>query len=98
MMDEIDHQYLLSLGFDNARIVDPEKTLRQLRSASDKAQVQLLKATLVAGAATLGVAASNGQPSFSFKRPSSKSLSCRVVVDVSFSIYILISISIIVIS
>ena len=43
MLDEIDHQYLLILGFDNARIIDPEKTLLLLRSTAAKAQVQLVE-------------------------------------------------------
>src|SRR5206468_13030940 len=83
MMDEIDHQYLLSLGFDNARIVDPEKTLRQLRSASDKAQVQLLKATLVAGPENLGCAARNALHSFRSKNPRSKSLAVEFLLYAS---------------
>jgi len=83
MMDEIDHQYLLSLGFDNARIVAPEKTLRQLRSASDKAQVQLLKATLVAGPEHLRFAARNALHSFRSKSPRSKSLAVEFLLYVS---------------
>ncbi len=83
MMDEIDHQYLLSLGFDNARIVDPDKTLRQLRSASDKAQVQLLKATLVAGPEHLRFAARNAIHSFRSKSPRSKSLAVEFLLYVS---------------
>ena len=83
MMDEIDHQYLLSLGFDNAKIVDPEKTLRQLRSASDKAQVQLLKATLVAGSEHLRFAARNALHSFRSKSPRSKSLAVEFLLYVS---------------
>src|SRR6266704_2048182 len=83
MMDEIDHQYLLILGFDNARIVDPEKTLRQLRSARDKAQVQLLKATLVAGPEHLRFAARNALHSFGSKSPRSKSLAVEFLLYVS---------------
>ncbi len=59
MMDEIDHHYLLSLGFNNAGILDPEKTLRLLRSTAEKAQVQLLKAKLIAGPEHLRFAARN---------------------------------------
>src|SRR5881409_936589 len=83
MMDEIDNQYLLSLGFDNASIVDPEKTLRQLRSASDKAQVQLLKAKLIAGPEHLRFAARNALHSFRSKSPRSKSLAVEFLLYVS---------------
>src|SRR5437773_12016618 len=83
MMDEIDNQYLLSLGFDNASIVDPEKTLRQLRAASDKAQVQLLKATLVAGPGHLRVAAGNALQFFRSKSPRSKSPAVEFLLYVS---------------
>ncbi len=83
MMDEIDHQYLLSLGFSNAKIVDPEKTLRQLRSASDRAQVQLLKANLIAGPEHLRFAARNALYSFGRKRPRSKSLAVEFLLYIS---------------
>src|SRR5206468_12551654 len=86
MMDEIDNQYLLSLGFDNASIVDPEKTLRQLRSASDKAQVQLLKATLVAGPRQLKVPGRNALHSFRSKSPRTKNLADEFPLYVSCQI------------
>src|SRR5438093_13396523 len=80
MMDEIDHHYLLSLGFNNARIVDPEKTLRLLRSTAEKAQVQLLKAKLIAGPEHLRFAARNALHSFR-----SKSLDPRALPWNSYS-------------
>src|SRR5436190_1527719 len=83
MMDEIDHHYLLSLGFNNARIVDPEKTLRLLRSTAEKAQVQLLKAKLIAGPEHLRFAARNALHSFRSKSPRSKSLAVEFLLYVS---------------
>ncbi len=83
MMDEIDHHYLLSLGFNNARIVDPEKTLRLLRSTAEKAQVQLLKAKLIAGPEHLRFAARNALHSFRSKSPRSKSLAMEFLLYVS---------------
>src|SRR5438094_5834831 len=83
MMDEIDHHYLLSLGFTHARIVDPEKTLRLLRSTAEKAQVQLLKAKLIAGPEHLRFAARNALHSFGSKSPRSKSLAVEFLLYVS---------------
>lgn len=83
MMEEIDDHYLLSLGFQNARIVDPEKTLRQLRSIGDKNQVQVLKAELIAGQEHLRVAARNALHSFKGKSPRSKSLAVELLLYIS---------------
>jgi tRNA threonylcarbamoyladenosine modification (KEOPS) complex Cgi121 subunit len=83
MMDEIDGHYLLSLSFDNARIVDPEKTLRQLRSTNEVVQVQLLKAELVAGPEHLRFAARNALRSFRGKNPRSKSLAVELLLFLS---------------
>jgi tRNA threonylcarbamoyladenosine modification (KEOPS) complex Cgi121 subunit len=83
MIDEIDHHYLLALGFNSARIIDPGKTLRQLRSTSDKAQIQLLKAGLVAGPEHLRFAARNALYSFRGKSPRSKSLAVEFLLYVS---------------
>jgi len=83
MLDEIDHQYLLILGFDNARIIDPEKTLLLLRSTAAKAQVQLLKAKLIAGPEHLRFAARNALYSFRSKSPRSKSLAVEFLLYVS---------------
>jgi len=83
MLDEIDHQYLLILGFDNARIIDPVKTLLLLRSTAAKAQVQLLKAKLIAGPEHLRFAARNALYSFRSKSPRSKSLAVEFLLYVS---------------
>jgi tRNA threonylcarbamoyladenosine modification (KEOPS) complex Cgi121 subunit len=82
MMEEIDGHYLLSLGFD-ARISDPEKTLRQLRSSNEGIQVQLLKAELVAGPEHLRFAARNALHSFRGKSSRSKSLAVEFLLFVS---------------
>lgn len=83
MMDEIDGHYLLSLGFNNPRITDPEKTLRQLRAASKLIEVQLLKAELVTGPEHLRFAARNALRSFRGKNPRSKSLAVEFLLFVS---------------
>jgi len=83
LMDQIESHYLLSLGFANARIADPEKTLRQLRSTSDRIQVQLLKAGLVAGPEHLRFAARNALQSFRGKNPRSKSLAVELLLFIS---------------
>src|SRR5205809_6442758 len=83
MMDELDHHYLLSLGFNNARIVDPEKTLRLLRSTAEKAQVQLLQAKLIAGPEHLSFAARNALHSFRSRSTRSKSLAVEFLLYVS---------------
>jgi tRNA threonylcarbamoyladenosine modification (KEOPS) complex Cgi121 subunit len=83
MMDEIDGHYLLSLAFDNARIADPEKTLRRLRSANNRVQVQLLKAHLVAGPEHLRFAARNALRSFGGRNQRSKSLAVELLLFIS---------------
>src|SRR6266540_3000013 len=81
-MEEIDHHYLLSLGFNHAKVSDPEKVLRQLRSAN-KVQVQLLKAGLVGGPEHLRFAARNALHSFRSKSPRSKSLAMEYLLYLS---------------
>jgi tRNA threonylcarbamoyladenosine modification (KEOPS) complex Cgi121 subunit len=83
MMDEIDHYFLLSLGFGNARISNPENTLRQLRSVNGSIQVQLLRAGLVAGPEHLQFAARNALHSFSGKNPRSNSLAVEYLLFIS---------------
>jgi tRNA threonylcarbamoyladenosine modification (KEOPS) complex Cgi121 subunit len=83
MMEEIDNQCLLTLGFSNPRISDPEKTLDQLRSARTNVQVQLLKADLVAGPEHLRFAARNALRSFKGKSPRSKSLAVEYLLYIS---------------
>jgi tRNA threonylcarbamoyladenosine modification (KEOPS) complex Cgi121 subunit len=83
MMDEIDHYFLLSLGFGNARITNSEQTLRQLRSVNGCIQVQLLRAGLVAGPEHLRFAARNALHSFSGNNPRSKSLAVEYLLFIS---------------
>ena len=83
MIDEIDGHYLLSLGYSTARITDPEKTLRELRSVNNAVQVQLVKAGLVAGPEHLRFAARNALHSFKGKNPRSKSLAVEYLLFVS---------------
>jgi KEOPS complex subunit Cgi121 len=83
MIDEIDGYYLLSLGFPNKRIVNPEKTINRLRSTSNQVQVQLLNAGLVAGPEHLRFAARNALHSFRGKDPKSKSLAVEYLLYVS---------------
>ena len=83
MIAEIDGYYLLSLGFGKVKIKDPEKTLRDLRSVNDKAQLQLVKAGLVAGPEHLRFAARNAMHSFKSKNPRSKSLAVEYLLYLS---------------
>lgn len=83
MMEEIDHSYLLSLGFNGGRIPDPEIALQKLRSTRAGLEVQLLKADLVAGQIHLHFAARNALHSFSGKRRRSKSLAVEYLLYVS---------------
>ena len=83
MIREIDNYYLLSLGFAKASIADPEHTLRQLRSINKQAEVQLVKADLIAGPEHLQFAARNAIYSFNGKRRRSKSLAMELLLYVS---------------
>src|SRR5438309_711584 len=64
LIEEIDNYYLLILAFSDARISDPEQTLKQLRSINKQSEVQLVKADLIAGAEHLKFAARNALSSF----------------------------------
>jgi len=83
LIREIDNYYLLSLGFAKASIADPEHTLRQLRSINKQAEVQLVKADLIAGPEHLQFAARNAIYSFNGKRRRSKSLAMELLLYVS---------------
>ena len=83
MMVEIDHCHLLSLGFGKVKIRDPEKTLRELRLVNDKAQLQIVKAGLIAGPEHLRFAARNALHSFKSKKPRSKSLAVEYLLYLS---------------
>jgi len=83
LIKEINSHYLLSLGFAKASIADPEHTLEQLRSVNKQAEVQLVKADLIAGPEHLQFAARNAIYSFNGKRRRSKSLAMELLVYVS---------------
>ncbi len=83
MLEEIDHHYLLVVAFDRARISDPENVLKQLRSTVPDAQVQLLKADLIAGREHLSFATRNALQSFKGTGRKSKSLAVEFLLFVS---------------
>src|SRR5437764_6655451 len=83
LIEEIDNHYLLSLGFSNARISDPEQTLKQLRSVNNQTEVQLVKADLIGGPEHLQFAARNALHSFKGKRRRSKSLAMELLLYIS---------------
>src|SRR6266852_9400341 len=83
LIKEIDNYYLLSLGFAKASIADPEHILRQLRSVNEQAEVQLVKADLIAGPEHLQFAARNAIYSFNGKRRRSKSLAMELLLYIS---------------
>jgi len=83
LIEEIDNHYLLSLGFSNARISDPEQTLKQLRCINNQTEVQLVKADLIAGPEHLQFAARNAFHSFKGKRRRSKSLAMELLLYIS---------------
>src|SRR6266849_7996236 len=83
LIDEINDHYLLSSAYINASIPDPERTLKLLRAINNQAEVQLLKADLVAGPEHLQFAARNALHSFKGKRPRSKSLAMELLLYIS---------------
>jgi tRNA threonylcarbamoyladenosine modification (KEOPS) complex Cgi121 subunit len=83
LIDEIDGHYLLSLAFAKANIRDPEGTLKQLRSINNRAEVQLVKADLIAGPEHLQSAARNALYSFKGERRRSKSLAMEFLLYLS---------------
>src|SRR6266480_2152381 len=83
LIEEIDNYYLLSLAFSDARISDPEQTLKQLRSINNKAEVQLVKSDLIAGPEHLQFAARNALSSFKGPRRRSKSLAMELLLYIS---------------
>lgn len=82
-MEEIDHYFLLVLGFPRAKLKDPAAILSQLRSIPDHVDVQLLRADLVAGIEHLRLAANNALRSFLGKKPKSRSLAVELILFVS---------------
>ena len=83
LIEEIDNHYLLSIAFDKVNIQDPEHTLKQLRSINNQAEVQLVKADLIAGPEHLLFAARNALYSFKGRRRRSKSLAVEFLLHLS---------------
>jgi len=83
MIDKIENHNLLYMGFIKASIADPEHTLKLLRAVNSQAEVQLLKADLVAGPEHLQFAARNAIYSFKGKQRRSKSLAMELLLYIS---------------
>jgi KEOPS complex subunit Cgi121 len=83
LIDEINNHYILSLAFAKASIPDPELTLKHLRSVNTQAEVQLVKADLIAGPEHLRLAALNALYSFKGERRRSKSLAVELLLYIS---------------
>lgn len=83
MIEQIDDYYLLSLAFTNTGIKDPEHALNQLRSINTLAEVQLVKADLIAGPEHLQFAARNSLNSFNGDKRRSKTLAVEFLLYLS---------------
>jgi tRNA threonylcarbamoyladenosine modification (KEOPS) complex Cgi121 subunit len=83
LIEQIDDYYLLSLAFTNTAIKDPERALKQLRSINTRAEVQLVKADLIAGPEHLQFAARNALNSFKGDKRRSKSLAVELLLYLS---------------
>jgi tRNA threonylcarbamoyladenosine modification (KEOPS) complex Cgi121 subunit len=83
LIEQIDDSYLLSLAFTNTGIKDPERALKQLRSINTRAEVQLVKADLIAGPEHLQFAARNALNSFYGDKRRSKTLAVELLLYLS---------------
>src|SRR2546426_10097860 len=83
LIDEIEDHHLLCLVSTKASIPDPEHALKWSRAVNSQAEVQLLKADLVAGPEHLHFAARNAIYSFKGKRRRSKSLAMELLLYIS---------------
>jgi tRNA threonylcarbamoyladenosine modification (KEOPS) complex Cgi121 subunit len=83
LIDKIETHNLLYMGFIKASIADPEHTLKLLRAVNSQAEVQLLKADLVAGPEHIQFAARNAIHSFKGKQRRSKSLAMELLLYIS---------------
>ena len=83
MIEQIDGYYFLSLTFTNTGIKDPEHALKQLRTINTHAEVQLVKADLIAGPEHLQFAARNALNSFKGDKRRSKSLAVELLLYLS---------------
>ncbi len=78
--EKIGSYFLLIQGFRNARVVDSEKVLRDLRVSFDGVELQLLRADRVAGREHLVFAARNAVDSFRGKDRRAKHLSMEFLL------------------
>lgn len=83
MIREINDHYLLTDAVRTAKVHDPELLLGQLRSATKVAQIQLVKARLIAGPEHIEFAAQNALRAFKGPRPLSKSLAVELLLYIS---------------
>jgi tRNA threonylcarbamoyladenosine modification (KEOPS) complex Cgi121 subunit len=83
LIEQIDGYYFLSLTFTNTGIKDPEHALKQLRTINTQAEVQLVKADLIAGPEHLQFAARNALNSFKGDKRRSKSLAVELLLYLS---------------
>jgi len=83
LIEQIDGYYFLSLAFTNTGIKDPEHALKQLRTINTQAEVQLVKADLIAGPEHLQFAARNALNSFKGDKRRSKSLAVELLLYLS---------------
>jgi tRNA threonylcarbamoyladenosine modification (KEOPS) complex Cgi121 subunit len=83
LIEQIDGYYFLSLAFTNTGIKDPEHALKQLRTINTQAEVQLVKADLIAGPEHLQFAARNALSSFKGDKRRSKSLAVELLLYLS---------------
>lgn len=81
--EKLGSYYLFAQGFRNAKVVDPEKTLHDLRGILHPIEVQLLRADRVAGKEHLSFAAKNALSSFSGNDRRAKNLSMEFLLFVS---------------
>ena len=81
--EKIGSHHLFAQGFRNAKIVDPEKALNDLRGIFHGVEIQLLRADRVAGKEHLLFAAKNAVDSFAGKGRRAKSLSMEFLLFAS---------------
>jgi len=72
--------FLWIQGFRNARVMDPEKALQELRGSFDRIELQLLRADRIAGVEHIMFAARNAVDSFTGKDRRAKHLSMEFLL------------------
>jgi KEOPS complex subunit Cgi121 len=81
--EKVGSYYLVAQGFRNAKVVDPERVLSDLRRIFRAVEVQLLRADRVAGKEHLLFAAKNAVDSFGGKDRRAKHLSMEFLLFAS---------------